>query len=85
MELQKRILSSIEIHKKLTLNSIPQLFSHEKRFSIYRCLIALKNQKWIKINKSYVEDGYKINQKCVYRTKKDMYKQKKFDFDFATF
>lgn len=74
-DLNKRILSSVDAHKKLLLRSVPELFPHERKFSIYRSLLELKKEGWIRINKSYVEDGERINLRCVLRKKKSLYKQ----------
>jgi hypothetical protein len=75
MEIKKRILSSVDYHKKIVLSAMPKLYKHENKFSVYRALIELRNEGWIKINNSYTENGDVINMKCVLRRRKTMYEQ----------
>jgi hypothetical protein len=75
MELRDRLLSSVENHKKLRLDGLLKLYSHERKFSVIRNLLVLKKEKWIKINKSYVEDGSRVRMPCVYRGRRQLYTQ----------
>lgn len=76
--LKKRLLATIEVHGKSDISGIYNLYPHERRFSILRSLLILKNEGWIKIRKSRTVDGFDIPQVNVQRTKKQRYAQLSF-------
>lgn len=71
------LLSSIEVHGKCDISGVYNLFPHLKKITIMRHLVNLRNDGWLVIRKSRMEDGYRINRINVRRSKKRMYEQMK--------
>lgn len=73
--LKTRVLSFCEAHPRVLHESVAKAFPHEDPEQVERTLRSLQREGWIKINKSFTEDGYKIDRPVVYRTKKQLFTQ----------
>ncbi len=73
--LRERLLAFIEYHFKAELRGIHNSFPDASHAEILAELEELQTQGWVKINQSFVVDGFVQKRPCVYRTKKTMYSQ----------
>lgn len=75
MELKNRLLASIDIHGKVDIHGVLNLYPHERKFTILRNLLVLRNEGWIKVRKHRTIDGVKTDNPNVFRTNKQLYSQ----------
>lgn len=73
--LKERLLSSIELHGKMDIHGLMQMYPHFTWRQVYRQLFALRNDGWIFISKNRTIGGVKTNNPNVRRTNKQMYQQ----------
>jgi len=75
MDIKNRLLASIEIHGKCDISGILNLYPTFSKFTVLRNLFTLKNEGWIYIRKTRIENEERIKVPNVRRTKKTMYSQ----------
>ncbi len=73
--LKKRLLSSVELHGKVDIYGLLSLYPSFTKRQIIRQLFVLRDEGWIKINKTRMIDGVVTKNPCVLRTKKQLYTQ----------
>jgi len=69
-KLKDRLLSSIEVHGKVDIAGLLQLYPNDKKFTIIRNLFVLQSEGWIFVRKFRTIDGVKTRNPNVRRTKK---------------
>ena len=74
VKLKKQLLASIEVHGKCDIYGLLNLYPHETKWRILRALFTLRNEGWIRINKTQVIDGDTYPRPNVKRTQKQMYR-----------
>jgi hypothetical protein len=73
--LKKRLLSTIELHGKCDIHGLQLMYKDVSKITVIKGLFHLKNEGWIKLNKTRTIDGIVSNNPCVFRTKKTLYIQ----------
>lgn len=74
-DLKTRVLAFLENHRKSMIKTILTSFPHENKVAVLRCVIVLWRAGWVKVNREFTLDGYRIKQRIAYRTDKQMYSQ----------
>ncbi len=75
MSLEKRVLASIETHKRMLVESMVLLFPHEKKDDVIVAIDNLVRKQWVKITTDWTHNKIKVSKPLLVRTDKEMFSQ----------